>query len=49
MLFIRVFISKPTERAWILLKSSTRNFQNSPPFEGSACFYVTISGSFKRF
>ena len=26
-----------------------RDFQNSPPFERSACFYVTISESFKCF
>ena len=25
------------------------DFQNSPPFERSACFYVIISESFKRF
>ena len=25
------------------------DFQNSPPFERSACFYVTISGNFERF
>ena len=25
------------------------DFQNSPPFERSACFYVTISENFKRF
>ena len=49
MLFLRVFILKPTERAWVLLKNGTRDFQNSPPFERSACFYVTISESFKRF
>ena len=24
-------------------------FQNSPPFERWACFYVTISGNFERF
>ena len=30
-------------------KKGTRDFQNSPPFERSACFYVTISESFKRF
>ena len=24
-------------------------YQNSPPFERSACFYVTLSESFKRF
>ena len=49
MLFLRSFILKSTERAQILLKSGTRDFQNSPPFEGSACFYVTLSGSLKRF
>ena len=47
--FFRVFILKPTERAKILLKNGTRDFQNDPPFERSACFYVTISESFKRF
>ena len=47
--FLRVFILKPTERAQFLLKNGTRDFQNSPPFERSACFYVTISESFKRF
>ena len=46
--FLRVFILKPTERAQFLLKNGTRDFQNSPPFERSACFYVTISESFKR-
>ena len=25
------------------------DFQNSPPFERSACFCVTISGNFDRF
>ena len=25
------------------------DFQNSPQFERSACFYVTISGNFERF
>ena len=48
-LFLRGFVLKPTERAQILLKSGTRNFQNSPPFERSACFYVTTSGNFERF
>ena len=36
----RGFILKPTERAYIPLKNGTRNFQNSPPFERSAFFYV---------
>ena len=31
------------------LKSVTRDFLNSPPFERSACFYVTISGNFEIF
>ena len=30
-------------------KNGIRGFQNSHPFERSACFYVTISGNFKRF
>ena len=45
----RNFILKPTERAQLLLKKAPRDFQNSPPFQRSACFYVTISESFKRF
>ena len=48
-LFLRGIILKPTEKAYILLKNGTRGFQNSPRFERSACFYVTISESFKRF
>ena len=34
--------------AWFLLKSGTRDFQNSPPFERSPFFYVTISGNIER-
>ena len=49
MLFLSVSILKATERAWVLLKNSTRDFQSSPPFERSARFYVTITESFKRF
>ena len=45
-LCLRGFISKPRERAWILLKNSTRDFQNSPPFERLACFYVTTTENF---
>ena len=48
-LFLRGFIFKPTERAYVLLKNGTRDLQNSSPFKRSACFYVTISESFKRF
>ena len=47
--FFRVFILKSTERAKILLKNGTRDFQNDPPFERSACFYGTISESFEYF
>ena len=46
-LFLRGFILKPTERAEVLLKHGTRDFQNSPPFERSACFNVTVRGSFE--
>ena len=45
----KCFLCFPTERAQILLKSCTRDFQNSPPVERSDCFYVTISENFKRF
>ena len=49
MLFLRGFILKPKERAYILLKISTRDFQNIPPFERLVCFYVVIGGIFERF
>ena len=49
MLFLRRFILKPTERAQVLLKNGTRDFQSTPPFERSAVFYVTISRNFERF
>ena len=48
-LFLRVFILKPPERAQVLYKNSARYFQNSPSFERSACFYVTITANFERF
>ena len=48
-LFLRGLILKPTERAQVLLKTCTRDFQNSLPFERSACFYVAISGNFESF
>ena len=40
---------KPTEKGYDFLKTGTRNFQNSPEFERSACFYVTISENFEDF
>ena len=36
--FFRGFILKSTEIAWAVLKSGTRDFQNSPQFERSTCF-----------
>ena len=47
--FLRGFILKPTEAAYVLPENGTRDFENSPPFESSACFYVTISENFKCF
>ena len=47
--FLEVLILKLTERAYVLLRNGTRDFQNSPPFERSGCFYVAISENFKRF
>ena len=47
--FSQRFHFKPIERAYVLLKNGTRYFQNSPPFERSACFYKKISGNFERF
>ena len=41
-LIIGGFILKPTE-------IRARFFQNSPQFERSACFYVTITGNFECF
>ena len=49
MLFLRGFILKPVETAFVLLKNSTRDFQNSPPFERLTCFYATVTGKFERF
>ena len=40
-------------KIWVSLnvntKNGTRDFQNSPPFERSACFYKTISENFEHF
>ena len=40
---------KPTEKAYVVLKSGTRDFYNSPPFGRLTCFYVTITGNFEAF
>ena len=47
--FLRGFIFKSTEKAQVLLKNGTRDFQNNPMFERSACFYVTISENCEHF
>ena len=42
------FISKPIEKAYVLLQDGTRNDLNRLPFE-IACFYVTITRNFECF
>ena len=49
MIFLRGLILKSTERAQVLPKNGTKGFQNSPPFERLACFYMTISENFVSF
>ena len=39
MLFLRGFILKPTERAYVPLRNGTRDFRNSPSLERSTCFF----------
>ena len=39
-----IFLSK-----FLFLKNGTRDFQNSPPFKRSTCFYETATESFERF
>ena len=47
--FSKRFDFKANRKNMIFLKSNTRNFQKTHPFERSACFYMTISGNFERF
>ena len=49
MLFLRGSVFKQTERAYVPLKKSTKDIQNSLPFERSAWFYVTNSENFEHF
>ena len=49
MLFLGDFILKPIERASVLLKNGTWDFQNSNLFKISRCLYETASGDFERF
>ena len=46
---LRGFILKPLKRTYVLLINVIRNFQNSPPFGRSACFYLTITGNDEHF
>ena len=46
-LFLRGFILKSTERAKVLPKNDHSGFHYRPPFERSACFYVTIAWKFR--
>ena len=38
MPLLRGFILKARKTPWLLLKSGIRDFENTPPFERSACF-----------
>ena len=49
MLFLRGFFLKLTERAEVLPKNCTSDFQNNPRFERATCFYVTITRNFEFF
>ena len=43
------FYFKANRKSISSSKSSTRYFQNSPPFDRSVCFYVTICENFECF
>ena len=47
--FMKCFKKYIINNGKYIIKNGTRDFQNNPSFERSACFYVTISESFKRF
>ena len=49
MYFLRGFILKQREKAYAFLKNDIGDFQNSPEFERSGYFYVTISENFEGF
>ena len=49
MLGLAGLILKSPKRALVRLKNSSKYFQNSPMFNRSACFYVTITGKFESF
>ena len=47
--FSQRFHFKANRKSIGSLKNDTRDFQNSPPFDRLACFYVTIGRNFERF
>ena len=47
--FSKRFHYKANRKSMSFLKNHTRDFQNSPPFERLAYFYVTIAGNFEPF
>ena len=49
MLLLRGFILQPIDRAYVLLRNSNRDFQNSPPPEVLAYFYTAITGNLNVF
>ena len=49
MLFLRGFILKATERAYVLLKTEQGIFKIALRLRDPHVFYVTISGNFERF
>ena len=47
--FSQGFHFKANRKSMGSFKNGTRDFRNRPPFERSACFYVTINRNFERF
>ena len=47
--FSKRFHFKVNRKSICSSKNGARDFQNSPPFERLACFYVTISENVERF
>ena len=47
--FCQGFHFKANRKSIESSRNGTRDFQNTPPSERSACFYVTITGNFERF
>ena len=47
--FSQRFHFKANRKSIYFLKNGSGDFQNSPPFERSASFYVTVTGNIERF